>query len=265
MLGENDPAYELPPDERWMANIKQKVLTHSQVLRTGLAETLALLGGRPEHIRNVPNLSGRIGHVVRQLLDGKAWQRWASLSPQLPLLAEAAPDTFLEVLDRDLRRKDSGVLKLFEQEGGALFPSSPHTGLLWALEGLAWDRATAAGKLHPGTARRSALPGQLANRPMKSLQEIFMLRLPQTTAPVEERVRVLSAIMKKSPVAGWHLLLNLLAAKFGVVDLIRRPAFREWALSWTRGATNADYSHQVTECANMLVDLLGKDSGGGRK
>jgi transcriptional regulator with XRE-family HTH domain len=260
VLGENDPAYELLPDERWLAKIKQKVLAHSQVLRTGLAETLALLGGRPEQVHNAPDLRGRVGYVVRTLLDTKDWKRWASLSPQLPLLAEASPDAFLDAVERDLRRKDSGVLKLFEQEGGAPFSSCPHTGLLWALEGLAWDR-TLLPRVSFILAQLDELvpPGQLANRPMKSLHEIFMAWFPQTTAPVEERVKVLSAITKKSPAAGWRLLLNLLPDRFGIAAPIRRPSYRDWALAWTEGATNADNSHQVNECANMLVDLLGRD------
>ena len=32
VLGEDDPAYELPPDKRWMASLHKKVLTHSQTL-----------------------------------------------------------------------------------------------------------------------------------------------------------------------------------------------------------------------------------------
>jgi transcriptional regulator with XRE-family HTH domain len=262
VLGENDPSFELPPGERWMAKIKQKVLAHSQVLRTGLAETLALLCGRPELVPNAPDLRGRVGYVVRRLLDGKDWKRWASLSQQLPLLAEAAPDAFLGAVERDLPRKESAVLKLFEQEGEALFSSSPHTYLLWALEGLAWDREWLPQvSFILAQLDELAPPGQLANRPMKSLQEIFMPWFPQTTAPVEERVKVLSAITRKSPVAGWRLLLNLLPDRFGTASSIRRPVYRDWALAWIEGATNAEYSHQVTECANMLVDLLGKDLG----
>src|SRR5262249_26847896 len=47
VLGELDPACELPSDERWKANVLGKVPTHSKTLQTGLAESLALLGARP--------------------------------------------------------------------------------------------------------------------------------------------------------------------------------------------------------------------------
>src|SRR5262249_17823355 len=63
-VGENDPAYELPPDKRWQASLHNKVPAYSQTLRTGLAETLALLGGKPERISGVPDVPSRVNHLV---------------------------------------------------------------------------------------------------------------------------------------------------------------------------------------------------------
>ena len=44
VLSEDDPSFEMKPDERIFASIHGKVLSHSGRLRQGLAETLALLG-----------------------------------------------------------------------------------------------------------------------------------------------------------------------------------------------------------------------------
>jgi transcriptional regulator with XRE-family HTH domain len=261
VLGENDPAFELPPDERWMASIKDQVLRHSRSLRTGMSETLALLGARPERLPNSPDAPGLVSHIVRRLLDRTVWDRWASLSPQLPLLAEAAPDAFLKAVEQGLREKEPVLRKLFEQEGrSALFSSTPHVGLLWALEGLAWDRGHLP-RVSYALARLDELLAEKnhGNSPMKSLQAIFMTWYPQTTAPVEERVKVLAAITRKHPATGWRLLLGLLPERMGSTMPIRRPAFRDWALSWTEGTTNADHARQVNACAELLVDLLGED------
>jgi hypothetical protein len=73
------------------------------------------------------------------LLDDADWLRWASLSGHLPDFAEAAPDEFLQVVEADLRQSAPELFRLFEQEGGGIFGSSPHTGLLWSLEVLAWE------------------------------------------------------------------------------------------------------------------------------
>lgn len=43
VLGELDPQFELPVNERWLANIHGKTLKYSVYLRGGLAETLALM------------------------------------------------------------------------------------------------------------------------------------------------------------------------------------------------------------------------------
>jgi transcriptional regulator with XRE-family HTH domain len=261
VLGENDPALELPPDERWMASVNKKALGYSHALRTALAETLALLGGRSDRLPVGPHVPDQVGSIVRRLLEGTDWRRWASLSSQLPLLAEAAPDAFLRVVEEDLRRTEPTLPMLFEQDGRSpLFSSAPHAGFLWALEGLAWDRG-----LLPRVSYVLARLDELlvskngGNSPMRSLQEIFMPWFPQTTAPVEERVKILTAIARKNPGTGWRLLLDLLPDRMQHSAPIHRPAYRDWALAWREGATNADYARQVTSVADALVGLLGTD------
>ncbi|MFO0840893.1 MAG: helix-turn-helix transcriptional regulator [Gemmataceae bacterium] len=262
VLGANDPAYELPADKRWQASLYRKVSPYTYAFRTGLAETLALLGGRPERLTHVPEAAGLAGVIVRKLLDGQSWERWASLSPQLPLLAEAAPEEFLEVADRDLDRPDSSLLKLFEQEGDPIFSSSPHTGVLWALEGLAWSQ-TLLPKVARALARldERAPQGKAGNRPIRSLQAIFIPWLPQTTAPVEGRLRLLSDLARKVPGAGWRLLMSIMPDTPQSVFPIHRPAFRDWALGWREGSTNAEYWRQVTATGALLLDLAGYEVG----
>ncbi len=261
VLGENDPAFELLPDDRWMANIKNKNLGYSQLLRTGLAETLVLLSSRPARLPNPPEISAQIEHIAFRLLDRKDWQRWASLSPQLPLIAEAAPEAFLKAVEQDLRQTDPVLPKLFNQKGeSVMFISDLHTGLLWALEGLAWNK-----NLLPQVCYLLARLDELiseknsGNSPMTSLLEIFMPWLPQTTAPVEERVKILAEINRKNPETGWRLLLGLIPDRVRTASPIRTPAFRDWAVTWKEGTTNADYWRLSAACSGLLVDLLGKD------
>ena len=92
-----------------------------------MAETLALLGARPGRLTAAGEVHHLPDRVVRKLLEGQDWLRWASLSPQLPILAEAAPVQFLE----QVRSAEAALLRLFQAEGDPLFSSNPHTGLLW--------------------------------------------------------------------------------------------------------------------------------------
>jgi transcriptional regulator with XRE-family HTH domain len=262
VLGEPDPACDLPSDKRWQANILGKVRMHSGALRSGLAESLALLGARPpEHKGLLPDPRGLTAHVVRTLLHGKDWKAWASLSSELPLLAEAAPDAFLTALEKDLSKGSPVVLKLFDPDASATFGPNYHTGLLFALEGLAWDS-----KMLPQVSRLLArlyevAPSTKFGNPMRTLQQVFMPWYPQTTTPVEERVKILESLSKKHPKAGWRLLLDLLPQPHSIVSPNRRPAFQNWALQWSEGATRADYAFQVEACSHLVVELAGDDGG----
>lgn len=262
VLGEDDPKYELPPDERWYAAIHKKILKYSKVLRHSLVETIALLGSKsspdliPDHIAP----ARRAERLIRKLLSkDSSWQRWASLSRHLALLAEAAPEAFLEAVEGSLRAPDSPILKLFEQEGDPLFGgSTPHTGLLWALEGLAWSPAflsrvslifAALAEKDPG--------GKISNRPRNSLKEIFLPWLPQTSASVAGRITVLELLIKRNPNIGWQIVMDSLPSGHGVSSHTHRPQWHDWARNWSRRVTNREYWQQVEKCAQLLIDNAG--------
>jgi transcriptional regulator with XRE-family HTH domain len=263
VLGELDPAWDLPSNERWCADIRGKVRTHTSMLRSGLAESLALLGASPpEHKGGPLDPRSLATRVVRSLLHGKDWKAWASLSSELPLLAEAAPDTFLSAVENDLSGPSSAVVKLFDPDSSPLLGRHPHTGLLFALEGLAWDRtslprvAQLLAQLH-----ERAPSTKLGNSPMRTLAQVFIPWCAQTTAPVEERVKILESVTKKHPQAGWKLLGELLPKRHWMVSPNYQPAFRNWALQWSEEVAAADYAFQVEACANLLVQLAGTDAG----
>src|SRR5260370_31301741 len=94
---------------------------------------------------------------------------------------------------------------------------------------------------------------------MRTLVQIYMPWYPQTTATVEERVRVLESVTKRHPKAGWNLLLELLPTPHSTVSPNFRPAFRNWALEWVEGASRAHRAFQVEACSHLVVQLAGYD------
>lgn len=177
VLSEEDPAFDLPPEEQYLAPIGGKTLKFSNALRKGLADTLGLMGVANEAIDVGDSCSPKThaAVVVRRLLEGGDWLRWASLSPQLPDLAEAAPDHFLQAVEADLRQPQPDLLELFERESDGVFGRHPHTGLLWALEVLAWEPQF-LGRASLTLARLAARDpgGRMSNRPGSSLHDIFL-------------------------------------------------------------------------------------------
>ena len=78
-----------------------------------------------------------VSRVVGAILTSD-WRRWATLSKLLVPLAEAAPTVFLDRLDESLAADEDGVAHLFKEETSF---RNVHTGLLWALDRIAWSDA----------------------------------------------------------------------------------------------------------------------------
>ena len=249
VLGEVDPALDLPQEERWWrAAFDGKRRTCSGQLRRGLANTLALLGEFGGEIRTAAGGTGAdlASGVVRKLLaganNGASGQRWASIADLLPLMAEAAPDAFLEGVQRGLSGEDPLLAKVFTDDGDPLFGSgSPHTGLLWALETLAWSSAhlglviellAQLTEIDPG--------GRLSNRPANSLSAIFCPWHPENTATDESRLRIIDAIRRRHPDVAWTWMLELLPESHGIHSPTHAPEYRDWRPS-KFGVTHGSY------------------------
>ncbi|MEW6499586.1 MAG: hypothetical protein AB1589_45055, partial [Cyanobacteriota bacterium] len=106
VLTERDPQFDMPREERYLANIQGKVLKHSHYLRKGLAESLALLGSQSSALINCSlNKPETIAILaVREIFQNSDWVLWGSLNNLLPLFAEAAPEAFLSVVEAALEQ-----------------------------------------------------------------------------------------------------------------------------------------------------------------
>lgn len=268
VLGEDDPKLDLPPGERYLAGVMGKVLRHSDLLRRGLAETLALMGARSEASELQGGRTGQqwADRVVRDLLaEGAGWRRWASLGSLLPLLAEASPDEFLRAVERGLQGEAPPLLQLFtdHREDGSLFgPQSHHTGLLWALENLAWPREyLGEATLHLARLAELDPGGRLGNRPHRSLAEIFCFWLPQTVAPLQSRLRVLERVIKSHPAVGWRLLMDLLPTVGQASGMSHRPRFRDWGVNPHPQVPLSEVWEAAEWAVDRLLRLVGNDGG----
>jgi len=259
VLSEDDPMYDLPPEKRYMASIYGKEKKFSDKLKKGFSDTLVLLGAKSRHLDPILNADGIARHVIEKLLiKNSSWQRWASLSPVLPTLAEASPEAFLDAVERDLNKINPELIKLFVTEGDQLFTSSPHPGLLWALETLAWDRKylrTVSFVLARLTIMAPEI--NMANTPLNSLRAIYLPWFPQTAVRVNDRIDILKAISEKFKDVAWELLFYMLPEFRGYTMNNPRPFWRDWALNWIPGSTRGDRFKQEDACADMLFDLAG--------
>ena len=262
LLSETDPKYELPQSERWRASLHDKVLRHSKQLREGLTEALVLLAARGEDLAFDIAGSGadwatRI--VGRVLVKCTSWVAWASLSPLLRLLAEAAPDRFLQAVDLDLSSSKPLLGELFTDSNESGFgSSSPHVDVLWALEVLACspEYLSAVSLL---LARYAALDpgGKLGNRPFGVLGQIFLLWHPSSAASLEQRLRALRLIVDRQPEIGWRLLVSLVPQPYGIGHDTVKPRWRDWALDERANVTYNELAKGTHEIVEMLLPMVG--------
>lgn len=265
-LGTPDPSYELPPDQRWAAGLYQEKRAHSGLLTRAIADTLALLGARG----GVLSLGGGLtaadvaARAVRRLFEqaGRDWTRWASLAPVMPLLAEAAPDEFLNALEGGLAGDSpSPVMGLFGHDVAHTFSSSPHTHLLWALERVAWSPALLGrGALVLAELARRDPGGSLQNRPRMSLRSIFLPWMPATAAPMETRLEVIDLLREREPAAAWNLMADLLPRWHDSNMRAGRPDWREWAPEGDTRTTRLVLERHAEEMTHRLIADAGTEA-----
>ncbi len=262
-LKEPDPQFELKSDERFAASIHGKVLKNSQYIRTGVAETLALIGSNVSVLENCS--SGKpemvVFSVVREILQDADWILWSSLNPVLPLLSEASPNAFLDAVEITMSLKPCPFDELFLQEGDGITGINYLTGLLWALETLAWDEQYLARVVVIlGDLSTHDPGGNWANRPSNSLSTIFLPWLPQTMASIEKRKVAVKTLQKENEDEAWKLILKLLPNQHQISSGSSKPRWRKWIPDdWDKTVSHKDYWEQISFYTEMAVEIAKND------
>ncbi|WP_131812850.1 hypothetical protein [Mycolicibacterium fortuitum] len=269
VFGEEDPALEIPEEERWWrASYEGKVRAFSPVLRRGLAASIALLGVRGDSVSLPGGASGGdwANSLVRAILqhanDDKQGRIWASLSDLLPLLAEGGPAAFLDAVKLGLSTDHPTLVTMFtdKKDRGPFGSSSPHVGLLWALETLAWsphhfgavvDALARLAEIDPG--------GRLANRPFDSLAAIFCPWHPETSVNTTRRLAVIDRLRKMHNPIAWKLMMSVLPSRGQIRSAASEPSYRDWKRP-QYPVNTAEYLTFVSEIIQSCVVEAGADA-----
>ncbi|AFY92467.1 hypothetical protein [Chamaesiphon minutus] len=265
VLSELNPAFELPPEERMMATIYGKVLTRSNCLREGILEMLALMATRSSEIllsganRSGEDVASRIvWRLMEQVKDHPIL--WASLSDKLPLIAEAAPEVLLDAIEEGLSGENPILISLFQDRSSHSALSSPHTGLLWAMERLA---------LHPDYLSRSALSlarltrldpgGNLGNRPKSSLETVFIWWLyfhPNANASLSDCLQTIDTLYQREPDIAWNLSMSLIS-HYHMSLMERKTRWRDWVTE----TASTFISQDLMDASDAILEKLIANAG----
>jgi hypothetical protein len=205
VLTKTDPKYDLEAEKRWAAAIYGKASPYSEWLHSGLVESLVLLAVFGDRSPRIAQTQSFANYIVSEIFTkGGKWESWATIKDATPLLAEAAPDSFVDAVEKTIKEKPDVFKKLMGDDTSGIFGECRHSGLLWALENMAWSSRFFM-KAVIALAELASIDtgGNWNNRAINSLKEIFLPRFPQTYATTEERLGAMDLLIKKYPKIVW--------------------------------------------------------------
>ena len=255
VLGARDPSFDHRGEE-WRFD-DNPTRTHSETLKKGLAETLAVVGVFGDQHRTIDHLQYRSTKLVRQLLKDADAARWWSLGDHLRELAEASPEEFLAAVDGSISKNDPTILSLFHEEDGLFRGGAHHADLLWSLEMLAWspdhlahvtDLLLRLAEIDP--------KGKWSNRPSNTLKQIYVLWMPQTFATQDERFEVLDSMRERHPGVMWDLVFDLYPKSHEIGHHSPKPLWRSFEGG---GQAEVITNRSIWNAEKVLADWIVED------
>jgi len=252
VLSESDPALGLPEEKRPFAGPYGKTRRHSGALRKGICETLGLLSVHGNDLfgnRLGIDIEAKVDSLIRRLLTPLTPEKLLSQSNDLPLYAEAAPNEFLKVIEEDLKTAEPQIYVLMKPAD--TFGGCPRTGLLWALENLAWkpERLLRVSMILAKLSERR-IDDNWVNKPVNSIRSIYWSGMPQTAAPIYDRRRALETLVKRFPHVGWQVCLD----QFPGTRFVH-PNYRPHWRNEASGAGQAATKKECYDFARHALDL----------
>ena len=265
VLSVPDPASELPEEQRWAAAAYGKERPHSDRLRSAIRETLVVLAvhGRDLFAGTIGiDVKAEVARLVQRLLTPLTYECLLSYAEDLPDFAEAAPEEFLGLLDQDLRQDKPVAIRLMGPVEDTLFGPCPRTGLLWALECLAWNpRWLSRASLALAKLSRIPINDNIAHTPINSLKAIYRSWMPQTAVGVADRERTLRMLANHCSGTVKEICLDQLDRGMRFADETYRPRWRNDASGAGQIAPDGERQMVERQVLDLVLDLAHRDRG----
>jgi len=234
VLGEIDPALELPESERWLANIKGKARRYGRRIQENVTNTLAALASECGSVPLSRGLTVQdwVDQVVDELFrgDGGSPARWMSLAHVLPTLAEASPQVVLDRIRSELLAhvENLGSLATTAESPFGLGGSDNLAPVLWSLQTLMWSpqhcepAIDATIDLALLTERESRSPS-----PIGILHDALLPTSPQSALDTSGRQAAIARCVHHAPGVAKQMFEKIIGDSHGFV-VIHRTYFRAW-------------------------------------
>ena len=219
-----------------------------ELKKEGIVQSLAILSNRMTEEDDLDlGISPKtwVDNLVREITENPTI--FVQQSSFLFDLSEAAPDIFLEALEKFISENPSKKLtKTMAQ----------NTSLMWVLGSLAW----VSNHLPRVTRCLSSLVKNIDNEqvgptPRQTLYQIFLPWLPQTEVSAEKREQIISGLMNTSNEIGWQLLMDIFPKAHGTSMNHATPIWLDF-----KPPSNPTYKEHF-EHVGALLDLVAENIG----
>ena len=238
VLAEPDPLFGLDMMTHPSAAREGVGPRYSARLKQGLATSLAALataGGQvPAHVRFL--VEGAVRRLLELANNDASLQRWATVAPCLPLLAEAAPRHVLAAIRVSLADGAPLASAMVSRQQKDSFVDAfgypravPSRHLLDTLEVLSWapenlgEAAAMLARLHEIGAGDG-----FGRSPTSVLIGIMCPWMPNTSASADTRFTVLDMLRRTHPGLAWQVMLSMLPHALDTTSSGAAPRYRDW-------------------------------------
>ncbi len=260
VLKEIHPEFELEGKKRSMSSLYGKESKYSTMLKEGLCQSLIIMSVYGEAIKIPLSFNSQLwcNSIVKDLFKELNTNLCCTLDHFWPLIAEASPLVFLDSFDKTLTENPEIILGMFNEVESFITPRSYHTGLLWALEGLAWfpDHISRTVKLL-GKLAQNDPGGRITNRPINSLRAIFLPWHPNTYCNLDERIEILKLLVKDNPDIAWDLLISILPRHHDIGHPTVKTRWRKYQATNETQVTYQDIWDVHSFSIDSLIGLAG--------
>ena len=211
---------------------------YSERLKQGLATSLAVLATAEDQVP--AGVRFVVEDAVRRMLElannDASLQRWATVAPWLPLLAEAAPRQVLEAMQASLAEGAPLAAAMVSRQQKDSFVDAfgypravPSRHLLDALAVLAWSPEY-LGEAAAMLARLSEIGAGdgFGHSPTSVLIGIMCPWMPNTAASADTRFAVLDMLRRTHPGLAWDVMLSMLPNALDTTSSGATPRYRDW-------------------------------------
>lgn len=244
---------------------------YSERLKQGLATSLAVLATAEDQVP--AGVHFVVEDAVRRMLElannDASLQRWATVAPSLPLLAEAAPRQVLEAMQASLAESAPLASAMVSRQQKDSFVDAfgypravPSRHLLDALAVLAWSPEY-LGEAAAMLARLSEVGAGdgFGHSPTSVLIGIMCPWMPNTAASADTRFAVLDMLRRTHPRLAWDVMLSMLPDAVDTTSSGATPRYRDWK-DQRVPVTNAECFEVEEKAGSTLVADAASIEGG---